>query len=105
MADGSEVVKEGEQAQVADSEGETKRWTSALILTGLLLTLFFIAFSLVRLESGDVDQACFERTLSDEHALMEAAFQNPPEQGAIVQAMQACSRSRCTIGSASWLDC
>lgn len=92
MADGSEILKEGEQEQAPDRDAETKRWTSALVLTGLLLTLFFVAVSLVRLESRDVDQACLERTLGDEHALMEAAFQNPPEQGAIVQAMRACSR-------------
>lgn len=92
MADSSEVLKEGEEEQIPDSDGEAKRWTSALVVTGLLLTLFFVAVSLLRLESQPVDQACLARTLSDEHALLEASFQNPPEQGAIVQAMHACSR-------------
>jgi hypothetical protein len=92
VPDEIKVFQGGEQEQIADRDVEVQRWTSALTFTGLLLTLLVVAASFAPVASRDVDQACFKRKLGDEHALMEAFFQNPPEQSAIFQAIRACSR-------------
>jgi hypothetical protein len=91
MPDESKVFHERDQERMPDEEAEAQRWISALTLTGLLLTLLVVAASFSSVAPRDVDRACFERKLNGEHALMEAFFQNPPEQSAVVQAMRACS--------------
>jgi hypothetical protein len=93
VPDESEAFDAEGQLEIHDEEAEAKRWTSALTLTGLLLTLFFIAcWVVVKAASPEVDHACSERQSGDEHALMEAFFRDPPESNAVVQATHPCSR-------------
>jgi hypothetical protein len=36
--------------------------------------------------------ACVRKTASDEHAMLEAFFQNPPDADALVQIERACAK-------------
>ncbi|WP_146010007.1 hypothetical protein [Burkholderia sp. WAC0059] len=92
MEEKSEGIKDGEGGRLIESDTETKHWVNAIIFTWLLLTVVITAGLWVRTVSGDVNQACFERGMNDEYTLMEAFFQNPPEQNAVMQAVHACSR-------------
>jgi len=88
----SEGIKDEEDGQLVGSDTETKHWVNALTLTWLVLTLLVAAGLSFLLAYGEVNPACFERKMNDEHTLMEAFFQNPPAQNAMMQAIHACSR-------------
>jgi hypothetical protein len=87
-----EALKGGNGGKSIEGDAESKHWINAIAFIWLLLTLVMIAGLCVRPASGDVNQACFQRRMSEEHALMEAFFQNPPEQNALTRAIHACSR-------------
>lgn len=87
----NEGVKGDEGGQPSASDVETQRWVAALTLTGLLMTLVVIAGLYVGTIPRSVNQACFRAKMDDGHTLLEASFQTPPEQDAIVEAMRACS--------------
>ena len=91
MTDVRESVDGNEDGQLADIDAEAKRWVAALTFTGLLITIVFIAGLYVTTAAHAVNQACFQKKIDDEHTLMEASFQAPPEQDAVVNAMRACS--------------
>ncbi|CAD6558575.1 hypothetical protein [Paraburkholderia metrosideri] len=84
-------VKEDENGQLSASDVEAQRWVAGLTFTGLLMTMLVIAGAYAATTPRDIDQACFQAKIADEHALLEAAFQTPPEQDAMVEARRACS--------------
>jgi hypothetical protein len=92
MIDIKDSIAGVEDGQLSASDVDAQRWVAALTLTGLLMTVLVIAGLYVATTPRDVNQACFQQTMADEHTLLEAAFQTPPEQDAIVEAMRACSR-------------
>lgn len=87
----NESMKGDEDGQLSAHDVETQRWVAALTLTGLMMTMLVIAGVVVATTPLNVDQACFQTKMDDEHTLLEASFQTPPEQDAIVEAMRACS--------------
>ncbi len=91
MTDVHESADGAEDGQLADIDAEANRWVAALTLTGLLVTILVIAGLYVTTTARAVNQVCFQKKMNDEHTLMEAFFQAPPEQDAIVEAMRACS--------------
>ena len=91
MTNVRESVDGNEDGQLADIDAEAKRWVAALTFTGLLITIVFIAGLYVTMTAHAVNQACFQKKINDEHTLMEAFFEAPPEQDAVVNAMRACS--------------
>ncbi|SAL33640.1 hypothetical protein AWB69_03031 [Caballeronia udeis] len=80
-----------EDRQLPGDDAEVKRRVSALTFTGLLMTILVIAGLYLAMTPRNVNQACFQQQMNDEHTLMEAFFQAPPEQDAVVEAMRACS--------------
>ncbi|MFK4445995.1 hypothetical protein ABH944_006190 [Caballeronia udeis] len=83
---------EGAEArQLPGDDVEAKRRVSALTLTGLPMIILAIAGLYVAMTPRNVDQACFQKKMNDEHTLMEAFFQAPAGQDAVVEAMRACS--------------
>jgi hypothetical protein len=91
MTDVRESVDGDEDGQLAHIDAEAKRWVAALTFTGLLMTILFIAGLYVAMTAHAVNQGCFQRKMNDEHTLLEASFQAPPEQDAAVEAVRACS--------------
>jgi hypothetical protein len=91
MIDARESVDGDEDGQLADVDAEAKKWVAALTLTGLLMTLLVLAGLYITTTVRDVNHACFDKKMNDEHLLMEAFFQISPEQDALVEKMRACS--------------
>lgn len=87
-----EKAKGDESGQLSSSDVEAQRWVAGLAFTGLLMTLLVIAGAYIATSPRDIGQACFHAKMADEHALLEASFQSPPEQDVIVEPMRACSR-------------
>ncbi|MFM0204935.1 hypothetical protein PQR53_34515 [Paraburkholderia fungorum] len=87
-----ESTKGDEDSQLSASDVQAQRWVAALTLTGLLMTILIIAGLYVATTPRNVNQACFQTEMDDGHILLEASFQTPPEQDAIVEVMRACSR-------------
>ncbi|SIT35612.1 hypothetical protein BN2475_50127 [Paraburkholderia ribeironis] len=87
-----ESMKGDEDGPLSASAVEAQRWVAALTLTGLLMTILVIAGLYVATTPRNVNQACFQAKMDDEHTLLEASFQTSSDQDAIVEAMRACSR-------------
>jgi hypothetical protein len=60
----------------------------------MLLILALFVFAVVKAPSSvrSNNSRCLQQVANDEHVAMEAFFQNPAEQDALVQAMSVCSR-------------
>jgi hypothetical protein len=86
-----EGIEDGNAGKTMDGAREAEHWITAIVVTWLLLTLAIIAGVCLWHASRDVDQACFQQRMNDEHTLMEAFFENPPEQNAVMQAKKNCS--------------
>ncbi|WP_322029326.1 hypothetical protein [Paraburkholderia sp. J76] len=91
MVDVRNGIQGTEETQVPDSDAETQLWVGALVFTGLLLTLLFIAGLAVVTAPRNVDRQCFERNVADEQTLQEAFFQYPAAGNAVTQAVRGCS--------------
>jgi hypothetical protein len=87
-----EGMKGDEDGQLSASDVEAQRWVAGLTLIGLLMTILVIAGLYVATTPRNVNQGCLRAKMLDEHTFLEASFQTPPEQDAIVEAMRACSR-------------
>ncbi|CAB3795678.1 hypothetical protein [Paraburkholderia fynbosensis] len=86
-----ESMKGDEGAHLSACDVQTQQWVAALTLTGLLMTILVLAGLSGVTASRHVNQVCFRTKMNDGHTLLEASFQTPPEQDAIVEAMRACS--------------
>ena len=87
-----EALKRGNGGKSVEDDAKNGHWINATAFICLVLILLTITALWVAAASRDVNQACFQWTVNEEHALMEASFQNPPEQDALAQAIRACSR-------------
>lgn len=79
------------QRQTWKSEDEV-RWAVgiATALASIALVLAAIASAPASIRSNN--NRCLEQVANDEHISLEAFFQNPAQQGALVQAITICSR-------------
>lgn len=90
MADVRNDVHSTEETALLDSEADAQLWVGALVFTGLLLTLLFVAGLAIVTARGNVDRQCFERNVPDEQTMQEAFFQYPPDRSAATQAVRGC---------------
>jgi hypothetical protein len=83
------VEGDGDDASL-EFDTDAKRSVAGLTLTALLLTVLFVVGLYAAARAGDANPACLKRKMNDEHTLMEAFFQNSPEENAVAQAVRAC---------------
>lgn len=83
------VEGDGDDAS-PDFDADAKRWVAGLTLTALLVTVLFVIGLYAAASASDANPACLRMEMSDEHTLMDAFFQNPPQRNAIAGAARAC---------------
>ncbi|SDG80466.1 hypothetical protein SAMN05216466_105241 [Paraburkholderia phenazinium] len=69
-------------------------WQWMVGITNMLLILALFALAVVKAPSSakSNNMRCLQQVANEEHASLEAFFQNPAQQDALVQAMRICSR-------------
>lgn len=70
----------------------SRRWVAGISIAVLIISLFVVAVSCSTSSVRANDKLCLERVANDEHTAMEAFFQNPADQDALVQAITLCAR-------------
>jgi hypothetical protein len=91
----------GLQKQV--SNGDTSGWRGFALGAGLqwvvgianmllILALFALAVTKAPSSVRSNNMRCLQQVANEEHVSLEAFFQNPADQDALVQAMNVCSR-------------
>lgn len=90
MAETRGNVERDEDDASLEFDAEAKRWVAGLTLTALLLTVLFVVGLYAAASASGANPACLKRKMNDEHALMEAFFQNPPQNSAVAQGVRAC---------------
>lgn len=86
------------KAAVADSRrngwetGDERHWTIGIAVTVAAVALVAAAVAAAPASVRANNSGCLEQLANDEHASLEAFFQNPAQQDALVQAITVCSR-------------
>jgi hypothetical protein len=74
------------------SSGKGVRWTIGIAILAAASALFLAAVACAPASMRANNNLCLQQVADDEHANLEAFFQNPAEQEAFVQAITVCSR-------------
>lgn len=72
--------------------GDGVRWTVGIAVWALAIALFLAAVAYAPAIIRANNNLCLQQVANDEHANLEAFFQNPAQQDAFVQAIIVCSR-------------
>jgi hypothetical protein len=72
--------------------GEGLQWVVGIANMLLILGLFVLAVAKAPSSVRSNNARCLQQVANEEHVSLEAFFQNPAEQDALVQAMNVCSR-------------
>lgn len=72
--------------------GNGVRWTVGIAVALAAIGSFLAAVACAPASIRANNNLCLEQVANDEHATLEAFFQNPAEQDAFVQAITVCSR-------------
>lgn len=67
-------------------------WVVGIANMLLILALFVLAVAKAPSSARSNNMRCLQQVANEEHVSLEAFFQNPAEQDALVQAMNVCSR-------------
>ena len=68
------------------------RWAIGIANMLLILALFVLAVARAPSSVRSNNMGCLQQVANEEDVSLEAFFQNPTEQDALVQAMNVCSR-------------
>ena len=69
-----------------------RHWVVGIAITLVILALFATAVGFAASSVRANTTLCLRQAANDEHVSLEAFFQNPAEQDALVAAITACSR-------------
>jgi hypothetical protein len=72
--------------------GAGLQWVVGIANMLLILGLFALAVAKAPSSVRSNNMRCLQQVANEEHTSLEAFFQNPAEQDALVQAMNVCSR-------------
>jgi hypothetical protein len=72
--------------------GAGLQWVVGIADMLLILALFVLAVAKAPSSVRSNNMRCLQQVANEEHVSLEAFFQNPAEQDALVQAMNVCSR-------------
>ena len=72
--------------------GAGLQWVVGMANMLLILGLFVLAVAKAPSSVRSNNMRCLQQVANEEHTSLEAFFQNPAEQDALVQAMNVCSR-------------
>ncbi len=72
--------------------GAALQWVVGIANMLLILALFVLAVAKAPSSVRSNNMRCLQQVANEEHVSLEAFFQNPAEQDALVQAMNVCSR-------------
>ncbi|MGF7130817.1 hypothetical protein P3T40_002298 [Paraburkholderia sp. EB58] len=72
--------------------GAALQWAVGIANMLLILALFVLAVAKAPSSVRSNNMRCLQQVANEEHVSLEAFFQNPAEQDALVQAMNVCSR-------------
>jgi hypothetical protein len=72
--------------------GAGLQWVIGMANMLLILVLFVLAVAKAPSSVKSNNMRCLQQVANEEHVSLEAFFQNPAEQDALVQAMSVCSR-------------
>ena len=84
-------VCEARQRRALKAE-EKRHWTIAIGITLAIIALFAIAAGWVASSVRANNILCLQQVANDEHVSLDAFFQNPAQQDALVEAATLCSR-------------
>jgi hypothetical protein len=68
------------------------QWIVGIANMLVILALFVLAVAKAPSSASSNNTRCLRRVANEEHASLEAFFQNPAEQDALAQAITVCSR-------------
>jgi hypothetical protein len=68
------------------------RWAAGIAIAVAAIALFLTAVAYAPESIRANNNLCLQQVANDEHASLEAFFQNPAQQDAFVQAVTVCSR-------------
>ncbi|MFM0736023.1 hypothetical protein PQQ51_02100 [Paraburkholderia xenovorans] len=71
---------------------ERLRWVAGLAMTCAAIALFVTAVIVAPASTRANNRLCLEQAANDAHVSLDAFFQNPANQDALVQAITLCSR-------------
>lgn len=69
-----------------------RQWVVGVASMLLILALFVLALVKAPSSVWSNNMRCLQQVANEEHVSLEAFFQNPAQQDALVQAMNVCSR-------------
>lgn len=72
--------------------GDGVRWTVSISIATVAIALLLTAIACAPASIRANNSLCFQQAANDEHASLEAFFQNPAQQDAFIQAVTVCSR-------------
>jgi hypothetical protein len=72
--------------------GARLQWVMGIANMLLILALFGLAVVRAPSSARSNNMRCLQQVANEENVALEAFFQNPAEQDALVQAMNVCSR-------------
>jgi len=72
--------------------GEVSRWVKGVVISLAILGTFVFAAARSISTRPALNELCLKQMAEEEHTTLEAFFQNPAAQDALVQAITACSR-------------
>ncbi|WP_122156740.1 hypothetical protein [Paraburkholderia sp.] len=84
-------VCEASQRRALKAEGK-RHWTIGIAITLVAIALFAIAAVLAVSSVRANNTLCLQQVANDEHTSLDAFFQNPAQQDALVEAATLCSR-------------
>ncbi|MGF6646604.1 hypothetical protein P3T17_004758 [Paraburkholderia sp. GAS82] len=84
-------VCEASQRGALKAEGK-RHWTVGIAITLAAIALFAIAAVLAASSVPANNALCLQKVANDEHVSLDAFFQNPARQDALVEAATLCSR-------------
>lgn len=71
---------------------DRRRWIVGVVVAAATLSLFVVAVSCSTSSIRANNEQCLASIANDEHMALEALFQNPANQDALVQAITQCAR-------------
>jgi hypothetical protein len=72
--------------------GDGIRWAVGIAVAVAAIGAFLMAIACAPASIRANNNLCLQQVANDEHTTLEAFFQNPAEQDALVQAITICSR-------------
>jgi hypothetical protein len=71
---------------------EARQWVKGIVVTLTVFALFIAVAARSVSSRPAVNELCLKEMAQEEHTTLDAFFQNPVEQDALVQAITVCSR-------------